>query len=81
MARMHAAKLESSSRLQRGHELLADGREYTTLDIVVGARVLAVNAVIAELRENGAVIDCRQESRPRGRVWIYCMTSPVPEAA
>ena len=36
---MHAARIESSPRLQRVHALLADGAERTTFEIVAGAQV------------------------------------------
>lgn len=81
MGMIHAAKLSRSARLQRAHRLLADGHERTTLEIILGAGVCAVNSVIAELRENGAVIDGRWETRPTGRVFLYRMTKPAPEAA
>ncbi len=80
---MHAAKLDRSPRLQRVHALLKDGREHSTLDIVRAAGVCAVNSCIAELRANGAAIDCRQiVDRATGkRIWVYRMTSPVPATA
>jgi hypothetical protein len=46
---MHAAPL-SSPRLARVLRLLADGKPHTTREIVRGARVMAVNACVAELR-------------------------------
>ena len=64
---MKAARLETSPRLQRVAALLADGREYSTLDIVIGASVCAVNSCIAELRANGYAIACRRV----GDVWYY----------
>lgn len=64
---MHAARIDSSERLQRVAALLADGRRHSTLDIVLGAEVCAVNSVIAELRVNGLRIHCRRE----GDVWWY----------
>ncbi|WP_170562401.1 hypothetical protein [Ruegeria atlantica] len=76
---MHAAKLSRSPRLQRVHACLADGAEHSTLDIVRRAGVCAVNACIAELRDNGARISCRQSVSPRGeRIWLYRMVRPVP---
>jgi biotin operon repressor len=66
---MRAARLENSARLQRVAALLSDGREYSTLDIVIGASVCAVNSCIAELRENGFRIACRRV----GDVWYYRM--------
>jgi len=64
---MNAARLENSPRLQRVAALLADGREYSTLDIVIGAGVCAVNSCVAELRANGFAIACRRE----GDRWLY----------
>jgi hypothetical protein len=64
-----AARLETSPRLQRVAALLSDGREYSTLDIVIGASVCAVNSCIAELRANGFRIACRRV----GDVWYYRM--------
>jgi hypothetical protein len=64
---MKSAHLETSERLQRVDQLLADGREYSTLDIVYGAQVCAVNSIIAELRDNGRNIRCRRE----GNLWFY----------
>ena len=76
---MHAARLDSSPRLQRVHALLADGTERSTLEIVRAARVCAVNSCIAELRANGFQIECR-----RGRaaasgepLWLYRMPRPA----
>ncbi len=68
---MHAASLDSSPRLQQALDLLLDGRERSTLEIIAGARVCAVNSVIAELRANGFEIRCRQASDRGGRVWLY----------
>ena len=64
---MHAARLSKSDRLQRVHDLLADGREYSTMEIGTQANVCAVNSIISELRHNGVDIRCRQEER----VWYY----------
>ncbi len=69
---MHAAPL-TSPRLQRVLAVLSDGRPHTTRQIVRRARALAVNACISELRQHGAVIECRKErlnGRPR---WFYTM--------
>ena len=68
---MNAAKLEKSTRLQRVCRLLADGQEYSTLDIVKRASVCAVNSIIAELRQNGLEIECSR----RGSVWYYRMAA------
>lgn len=76
---MHAARLDRSDRLRRVHALLAGGGEHSTLEIVTGARVCAVNACIAELRENGAEIVCRQTTchATGERIWLYRMTRPA----
>lgn len=62
---MHAARLEKSERLQRVLALLEDGRWHSTLDIVIGAGVCAVNSCIAELRANGIAIACRRVGKDR----------------
>lgn len=64
---MKAARLENSARLRRVADLLADGREYSTLDIIIGAGVCAVNSCVAELRDNGLDVRCRRE----GSIWRY----------
>lgn len=75
---MHAARLGSSPRLQRVHELLSDGREHSTRDIREGAHIEAVSATVAELRDGGAEIECRQAQTGSGRrVWLYRMTKPI----
>ncbi|MEW5790015.1 MAG: hypothetical protein ACOY4L_09030 [Pseudomonadota bacterium] len=62
---MRAVRLEHSARLRRVAELLSDGRWYSTLDIVVGAGVCAVNSCVAELRANGIPVACRRVGRER----------------
>lgn len=57
---MHSASLARSKRLQRACVLLADGAWHSTRDIVFGAHVVAVNSVIAELRDNGCWIETRR---------------------
>ena len=74
---MRAARIATSPRLQRVAALLADGRTYTTLDIVQGAGVCAVNSAIAELRCNGYQIDCTR----CGDVWSYRLTSTPEDIA
>jgi len=63
----HAAQLKTSDRLQRVDRLLADGREYSTLEIIALCQVVAVNSIISELRANGRAIACRQA----GGRWYY----------
>ncbi len=58
---MHAARLSKSDRLQRVYDLLADGREYSTMEIILLVNVCAVNSIASELRHNGVDIRCRQE--------------------
>ena len=60
---IHYARLESSKRLQRLKEFLSDGRPHTTLEIISGAKVCAVNTAISELRRNGVLVDCRCQGR------------------
>lgn len=62
---MRAARIEHSPRLQRVAELLSDGCWYSTLDIIVGAGVCAVNSCVAELRANGLAIECRRVGKER----------------
>lgn len=64
---MRAAKLATSSRLQRVADALGDGRWHSTRDLIRAAHVCAVNSCIAELRANGVDIECRR----RGDVWRY----------
>ena len=80
---MHAARLEHSPRLQRVYSLLSDGIERSTLDIVTGAKVCAVNSCVAELRANGFVVECRQVRDPNTgqRIWLYRMPFPTARVA
>ena len=79
---MHAARLSRSPRLQRVHAYLEGGAERSTREIVLGAEVCAVNAAIAELRENGAQITCRQSTSLRGeRLWLYRMVRPATDTS
>ena len=64
---MHAASIEKSERLGRVRDLLSQGGEFTTLDIIKQANVCAVNSIVAELRQNGFDIDCQR----RGDKWFY----------
>jgi hypothetical protein len=72
---MRAAKLDRSARLQRVQELLNTGQEYSTMEIVLQANVMAVNSAIAELRENGVDIHCHR----RGDYWYYKANSKKAE--
>ncbi len=80
---MHAARPAHSPRLQRVLSVLADGKPHTTRQIVRRARVMAVSACMAELRQHGAEIACWQEVDARGRRrWWYRMDrAPQAEVA
>jgi hypothetical protein len=64
---MHAASIEKSERLGRVLDLLSQGGEFSTLDIIKLANVCAVNSIVAELRQNGCDIDCQR----KGEKWFY----------
>ena len=64
---MKAARLASSERLQRVDDLLEDGYEHSTREILLQAKVCAVNSIIAELRANGRKILCRRVAD----IWYY----------
>jgi hypothetical protein len=64
---MNAASIESSDRLNRVLDLLSQGSEFTTLDIIKEANVCAVNSIISELRQNGFDIACQR----RADKWFY----------
>ena len=64
---MNAANIEKSARLGRVLDLLSQGGEFTTLDIIKQAGVCAVNSIVAELRCNGYEINCQR----RGDKWFY----------
>ena len=70
---MHAAGLHTP-RLQRVLRLLSDGRPHTTRDIVSKARVMAVNACVAELRCHGAAIICLRQHVDGKPLFFYTMT-------
>ncbi len=78
---MHNARLETSERLARVHEVLKDGEEHSTLDLVQRAGACAVNSCVAELRECGAEIGCRMIVSPDTgkRTFLYRMTRRAPE--
>lgn len=64
---MKAANIETSPRLQRVDNLLANGGEFTTLEIIAHCGVCAVNSIVSELRANGRDISCHRV----GRAWYY----------
>lgn len=69
---MHHARLHKSPRLRRALRALkaADG-EISTFDLSRKAQICAVNSVIAELRENGCDITCRQVCEDGQRRFFY----------
>lgn len=79
---MHHARLSSSPRLQRTLSALqAAGGEISTYELIRRAKICAVNSIIAELRANGAQIDCRQEVKNGQRRFFYkLLKSPEDHA-
>jgi len=69
---MNSRNVETNETLQRVGRLLLTRRRLSTLDIVQGARVCAVNSIIAELRDNGWRIHCERS----GRNFYYTLLSP-----
>ena len=67
---MNNALLSKSHRLQSVFNVLLDGKEHTTRDIIRKSGMCAINSIAAELRENGISIDCNR----RGDKWFYRMT-------
>lgn len=72
MGKIHAAKLESSPRLQRVLNALYFAGGFiggegwlSTRDIISIANVCAVNSAIAELRANGIAVESRCVGRGR----------------
>ncbi|MYD99749.1 MAG: hypothetical protein F4Y03_00510 [Alphaproteobacteria bacterium] len=76
---MNSASLETSPRLQRTLAALrAAGGWLTTREIIAEADVCAVNSCIAELRDNGVLIESKQETWSGGRrVWSYRLRLPA----
>lgn len=69
---MRSARLDRSHRLQRVLAVLqATSDELSTRAIIDQAGVCAVNSCIAELRDNGAQIICRQVVRDGRRLFFY----------
>ena len=66
---MNAANLKTSERLQRVDKFLSDRRPHSTLDIIQGAGVCAVNSIISELRASGRTINCHRHKDK----WFYRM--------
>ena len=66
---MHAATPDKSDRLQRVIAFLSDASPHSTMEIVIGANVMAVSAAISELRTHGYDIACWRKDD----VWYYRM--------
>jgi hypothetical protein len=64
---MNAASIEKSERLGRVLDLLSQGGDFSTLDIIKQVNVCAVNSIVAELRQNGFDINCQRQ----GDKWFY----------
>lgn len=64
---MKAARLSSSSRLQRVLKVLKDRKSHSTMNIIKQANVCAVNSIVSELRHNGVAIQCSR----KGDKWFY----------
>ena len=74
---IHYARYAKSERLQRLLAYLLDGQVRTTLDIIRGAGVCAVNSAVCELRRNGFSCYCVSRSKPA----LYQLTDPVAARA
>jgi hypothetical protein len=74
---MNAASIEKSARLGRVLDLLSQGGEFTTLDIIRQAEVCAVNSIVSELRCNGFDITCQR----RGDKWFYTLEKQHEQVA
>ena len=70
---MHHARLSASPRLQKTLRVLEGwfGQWVSTRFIARKADICAVNSVIAELRENGCEIECKQEVKDGQRRFFY----------
>lgn len=70
---MNAAKLERSERLQRVLTLLKNypTMGVTSMEIIVGAQVVAPATVVSELRHQGYNINCQRKDG----VWVYRLVS------
>ena len=69
---IHYARYIKSDRLQRLLKFMLDGAPHTTLEIIKGADICAVNSAVCELRRNGFSCYCISRSKPA----IYQLTDP-----
>ena len=70
---IHYASLATSGRLQRLLVYLTGKDWVSTMDIVSGAGICAVNSAVSELRRNGIRVDCQMMhySETGARVYKY----------
>lgn len=61
----HAARIESSDRLQKVLDVLMDRQWHGTLDIMTRTSLCAVGSAISELRANGIRVECRCADKGR----------------
>lgn len=61
----HAAKIETSDRLQKVLNVLQDRKWHSTLDIMHQTYLCAVGSAISELRANGVSVECRCAGKGR----------------
>ena len=55
---IHYARLDHSPRLQRLLAYLQDHKPHSTMDIITGAGICAVNSAVSEIRRNGYNVEC-----------------------
>uniref|UniRef100_C6E6T2 ArsR family transcriptional regulator n=1 Tax=Geobacter sp. (strain M21) TaxID=443144 RepID=C6E6T2_GEOSM len=70
---IHYARFIKSDRLQRLLLFMLDGKAHTTLEIIKGADICAVNSAVCELRRNGFACYCISRSKPAS----YQLTDPA----
>ena len=80
----HAARIESSERLQRVFYVLSDLQWHCTLEIMHHTSLCAVGSAISELRANGLDIECRCVDKGRYeyrliRGWNVCSLAEAGE--
>lgn len=61
---IHYAQYETSPRLQRLLLFMLDGMQHSTMQIIVGTGLCAVNSAVCELRRNGFPVQCIKKTSP-----------------
>lgn len=61
---IHFAQYDKSERLQRLLQFMLDGLPHSTMAIINGAGICAVNSAACELRLNGFRCECIKKSGP-----------------